>query len=195
MSIRKSVGFTYVELMIAIGVLAVVAASVANLYMEVQKGQIRTASTFQLSVLARNFATIVANQQSWTNTLNASANSQAMACLKARTPCTVNGAANGAPLANVPFALYDGGNQLVYNAISATNGFTLSGGLCSTYSATGNSSCPIRFALKWSAQCAPGNCVDPQVKVEADLQYVSGSVPFPLNPENFSIPPVYRAPL
>ena len=195
-AISESRGFSYLELMIAVGIFSFVVAAIAAMNFQLQAGQVQSASLFHFSTIARNLAFLTTGQASWTNTINAQVNAQAMGCLKAATPCTIDGGANSQPLQSVPFALLDGSGLIVYSSINPKNGYSMSGATCATYSPAGSNSCPIRYTLQWSAQCTPGNCVNPQVKVSATLVYTpvyaSTLAPPVINPAYYSMPDIYR---
>lgn len=185
-------GFSIIELMMAVGVFGIVVAALASMNVRMRQDQTRTASLFHLSVISKNLYTLASTQNSWMNSLNSPQNQTAMACLKNRTQCTSDGQPNSLPKKDIAFALLDGAGNVFFDAANPANGFSLAGTPCNTYSAAGNDECPIRFDLKWSAQCVPPNCIDPQVKVEAQIKYSPATNRLVIKESNYQMNPLYR---
>lgn len=121
----------------------------------------------------------------WTNTLNAPENAAALSCLESGSACAAGGAGVG-------FAIFDENNRKIYDGRSATQGFTTGGSLCDGFSVNGGSpSCPLRFEMRWTRSCLPGNCVGALVRVTGDLLLQGGNVTNSLNHDRYAIPAFY----
>ena len=189
---RSHAGLGMVEVITIVGLFSFVVLAIGGLNLQLSKQQNQSTSLVQLDLVRRNLIAIPLNSDAWKYTIAAPQNPN-MACLKDNTPCTVDGSTDGAPLQNQLFALFDAGNQLFYDSTSLQNGFSFAGTGCKTFSQTGDDTCPFRFELTWSAICTPGNCIAPQVKINAPLSYKSVVKPVILNVNNFAVPDIYRA--
>lgn len=179
-------GFSLVEILATSVILAVIAVGVARLLSGGLKSQFRSNTTFFADSIRRSLSATVQNDNAWQNTVNDASNSS-LACLRNSTSCTDDGAAAGTPLVDRPFRLHDAQNQIVYDPLTASNGFTTSGTLCGDYSTAGNDSCPIRFELLWTAVCSTP-CINPQVRVKGILNYSPATVTrtIAINRDNYS---------
>lgn len=175
-----------------VGITSVVVLGIQAAYFQINKSQKQSNLLYQVGMFNKNIGALVAMQTSWNATVNAPANRESMACIRLRRPCTSDGSASGQPLEDVLFAIFDGAGKEYYNPLNEHSGVTLSGVPCSTFSASGNESCPIRIELKWSAICQPGNCMDPQIKVKAEMKIAPTVSGILINPANHSMPDVYR---
>ncbi len=167
-------GFTLVETMIAIGLGSILALGVSTLLSWTV--QIQTAAMTQavLEAFQQNMIKNLASEAAWRNTLSAGA-ATGMGCLTNLNPCTTDDTPGGPPIQDRPFVLYSVGGvnpgSVIFDSTNPSNGLTSKGIPCNTFSAAGNDACPFRYDLKWSAVCTPGNCVSPQVVVNAILMY------------------------
>ena len=192
---RNAKGFTLVELMIAATIGSIVLTAVGAVWLGVSKSQAGAWAMNQEMSFRDGLFRAMASDPAWKNTLQAAVNLPKMNCLAKQTPCTTNGNPNGPPIQNQLFALYDSNNQLIFDSSNLANGITASGTLCTGFSLQrGNDKCPFRFDMKWSANCTPGNCVNPIVKITALLLYSPAQSQYTLSPNRYSLLEVFRNP-
>ncbi len=141
-------GIGLIEVMVAIGLLAVVAVGISGLSNIQLKQQTQSNITFQADSFRRLLIGNINNAKGWANTISAN---PALSCLASGGTCT-NGA--GGALTVIKDA-----NNNTYYAGGGTNGLTQSGSPCSSFNATpgsGNDQCPFQFQISWTAQCTTG---------------------------------------
>ncbi|MGE0631133.1 MAG: prepilin-type N-terminal cleavage/methylation domain-containing protein [Pseudobdellovibrionaceae bacterium] len=187
-------GFTFLELLITVGILAVAVLAIGTVHLQLSKQQAQSASLFQVDIFNKNLATLVRTQASWRASVNAEINKDSMECLRVRTiPCTVDGTPMGAPLKDIPFAIFDGAGNLFFNGMDHRAGISMWGDICNSYTNDGADECPFRPQLTWTAACVQGSCINPQVQVNATLKYSSRKVNLIVNTTNHSMPNIYRS--
>ena len=178
-------GFSIIELLVAIAILSIVVLAVSALNLHMSRELSRSSTNFQIDVFRRNLLVLISDSASWTSTRLANRAGAAfpagnMDCLTNGQPCTAT---------NQRFAIHDGSGALFYDAIPNNNGIDRVGNTCDTYP---SELCPFRYELRWSANCTPGNCVYPQVKVTAELSVAAGGK-FVINTDLHSVPATFRA--
>jgi prepilin-type N-terminal cleavage/methylation domain-containing protein len=139
-------GFGLIEIMVAIGLLAVVAAAISGLGNVQLKQQVQSNITFQADSFRRTLMGNINNSKAWNYTVADGANAS-LACLNGGT-CTQG---VGGPVYHVR----DPGNNVIYDW-SGSNGLTAAGASCSGFNATagsGNDLCPFQFQVNWTANC------------------------------------------
>lgn len=191
---KTEFGFSFLELLIAIGLLSTATMAIMSMNVSLSTKQADLNSLFQIDSVRQNIQVLVRNQSSWVKTTHMSLNASpgGMGCLNDGTPCTENGSASGTPITNRRFAIYDPAGTLIFDATNTANGFTFDGTPCSSFSQSGNDECPFRFELTWSAQCTSGSCVNPVVKVTGALVFRPEKARFPLKPSRYSVVDILR---
>lgn len=182
-------GFGMIELMIIIGVIALLTASISRMiasYSTIQNMS-NVSQTFE-SLRAR-IGGIVLSEQGWQAILNDPNNAAAMGCL------TIGNCANGTDYG--PISIVDRDGVVLFDASSATSGFTVDGLPCNTFNpaaGSGDDSCPISFAAGfpiWTANCPLGaaNCGNPTITIRVQWQYNAGlqSRNLALNPARYNM--------
>jgi prepilin-type N-terminal cleavage/methylation domain-containing protein len=195
-------GFSLIELLVAVALFSVVVLGISSLNLHLRNQLRDSAALGKISVVSRNIKTLILDTSSWKNTVAQGSTGGAlpaslMNCLKNGTPCTIDGTAGGVPIQLRKFAIYDGGNQLYFDATNDQNGLTASGMECASFSSQSDSksNCNFRFDLRWSANCVPGNCVNPQVKISAKLMVGGFDVgqKIVVNTVNYSLDEIFRS--
>lgn len=190
---RRGQGLLEVLLILAASSITTVAVTTAVLS-SYQVGN-DAISVLNLMEFRQGLIGAINNSSAWAVTTTAGKNTAGhMDCLANATPCTVNGQANGQPLQDQPFKVYKSDGTVFYDSTSASAGVRESGVPCSGFSSsTGNATCPFRYDLKWSAVCRAGNCVNPTIKITAQLIYnppeASRKV---IDVNRYAIPTLYR---
>jgi surface protein len=182
----------------AIGVSSGLVLTTALLLSQTGERQIEFMSVNQIQILRGQILANLNNSDAWDKTieLNSAGGKYSggkMDCLANGTPCTKDGTAAGAPIQDQPFASVDSLGTLDFDATNPSAGFNLLGTPCNGFSSVHSSPCLFRYDLKWTANCIPGNCVNPQVKVRATLQIAPGIFSL-LNLMNYSIADFYWTP-
>lgn len=178
---RAEKGFGIIEVMVAAGLLLIIAIGISALITNMQKEQRRQQLLATFSSFQNQIQNLIKNENSWKNTIDLPANAS-MECLRQGKRCDgsvvpgnyVNGA-DDTEFVNNPaseIALVDGAGNVFYDGKTAANiaGFTEAGSKCTgfTYNAPGNDRCPIGYIINWRAKSAD---VTPQLVVSARLIY------------------------
>src|SRR5690606_1304313 len=98
------------------------------------KNTTATQAYHQADHFRKKIVNTLQDDRAWQNTINDTSNTS-LNCLRNNTNCT---GASGT------FRVRDAANNIVYNPLTAANGFNMQGVLCSTFSAAGNNQCPFR---------------------------------------------------
>jgi hypothetical protein len=168
--LRNQMGSSILITLVAIGVISVLALAYVDLQISIKKAQARVDSLNTISQIQLNIANTMNDANSWGATIADSSHNSSMACL-ANQNCT-------APVSSTNFVVWPAGvtnysdlSAAVYNGISPTQGFRLNGQPCTTFSMSGNDSCPLHVDLKWSTTgCGPAPCSAP-VSITANILY------------------------
>jgi type II secretory pathway pseudopilin PulG len=175
---KKSViqgGFGIIEVLVASGMLVLVAAGIMYLISTYQTQQKQILINQRFLILQKQFADIISDQRSWKNTLFDSVNNPNMSCLRNHTDCAAIGNVSST-YANTQdrIVLKDSTNTIFYDGrASSTQGFTHEGFACNTFSYTGAGSdlCPIGYIINWRALTSTASNQDIQIAVVAKLVY------------------------
>ncbi len=161
--IKKQDGFTMVELLVSIGMVAILAVATASIasFSKDSAGQTRALTT--VLSLRNMMVSMIENPTAWDYTAAADAD---LSCVKNQKKC-YRGAHN--------LKLYDNTGNVFYDGNSTTQGFTSTGMACNTYAANTTTDCIYHYDLTWQAICSPGpksTCDDqnPLARVTAQLQ-------------------------
>jgi len=174
-----------VQVLIAVAVIGVSIMAILGALHHARQVQARANTMLLLGSFRQGIVTLLVDQRSWLATINGARNGS-MACLVNGTSCD-----DTTPRL---FALYNAANTIVFDSTDPGSGLTADGRACSTYSDSGNDACPFRFELNWSPVCEPPACVQPLVRVSANLKYSPGTRRMVFNPANFDVPAMMRPP-
>ncbi len=157
-----SKGFSTLEILVGGTLLAIVMGGLLKFGNLLNKQQLQSSTTFQISQVSRLFVNAVQNGAAWDKTLHDATNGN-MACLVNETDCTGQGGM-------IQVDDVTGTALMGYGGTSPTAGFGSDGQPCNQFAeppAPGNDSCPYRVEVKWEPICPPSGtpCVNPQVKV------------------------------
>jgi len=174
--ITASSGFSLLEIMVAMGILAVASYFLISLLQTSLKGSTQTNVTVQAEMIKRNLVNNFTNDPSWINTVN---NNPSLACLLPLYAGTRGGSTCAA--GSIPNIIVMDGAGLFYDStISANNGFDPNGVVCpgGFNSATGNDKCPFRVDITVNLTCPAGGCGDPQIRITGKMTYAPASPAF-----------------
>jgi len=182
MNVSNSRGFGFVEILVVVAILSIVALGIGGLTVQFSKQQQQSNTVIQADVFRRSLIALIVSNTSWDYTTKANAS---MACLYNGAPC--------ATTTQQPFAIYDASNTVFYDP--ATKGINYSGQVCDGFALTGNDQCPLRYDLEWQPICPPlGSCLNPQVLINATLIYKPLNSRVVINTNSYSVPNMVRAP-
>lgn len=172
-------GMGLIEVMVSVVLLAI---TILASMMLVSNSLVSTkyASTESaLQVVRTNVMNILQSDLAWYNTVQDGANTN-LSCLQTPVDCSTQSGS---------FILHDASNTSLYNLTSATSGFDLNGGFCTTFDAvTGNAACPIHLNLIWQPVC-PGYynpCLNPQEVFTGVFTVNSGQAQIAINSARFN---------
>lgn len=182
-------GSTLIQVLVATGMMAVIASNTATILKNQSDMQTEIRLKSEILEIRQVLLSGISNDSSWTSTVS---QNLFMKCL---TPSQAYCQANGTQTKN--FKLYDAGGKLIYDSVTPTSGFTLSGATCNTYSANGNDQCPIRADINWKAVCTTAPCGSVQDIISIGFTYSpsSHSKKMPLNVGNYNVNQVLRTKL
>ncbi len=184
---NKKNGFSLVEVLVAIGLLAIVGLGTSTMVFNMMNSNNYVTMGNSALNLKAELTSILTDDRAWVRTINDIAvNPDAIAafnCLRNNTACNPSGVYTFTPkLANN--SLF----RATYNPqTSAASGFNLNGAICNAYSAaTPNDLCPIRYTFTWQPICpSAGPCVRPQVRIRLIFNFSATSKYGQLNPERY----------
>ncbi len=160
MNFRSEKGIGLIEVMVAIGLLAVVAAGVSGLGKIQMKQQTQTNVTFQADSFRRQLMSNLNNSSAWKATINDATNSK-LSCLQSGGTCTILPAPVAPATKSTPlpfYFVYDASGNKFYDG-SAGHGLTSQTQPCSSFNGnpgSGSDQCPYRFELGWIPHCTVG---------------------------------------
>jgi prepilin-type N-terminal cleavage/methylation domain-containing protein len=176
----NSNGFSLVEIMVALGISAIVALAVMQYFAETMRATRRAQVLATAQDLRMKIETMFRERHvggtggHWLGpTVAGSANGTTMACWNVLVPpgCTAEAAADPQP-----FVMYNIAGSIEIYSITATGfanrGFTHKGEPCTTFDDTnGDANCVFGYELNWKpASCAAG-CVRPPLIFNAIMHY------------------------
>jgi hypothetical protein len=185
-------GFTVLSVLISLAILLILSFAGLCLWTGALGGLAQSGTLRMLEIQRRNFNSLILDPASWHNTVVANSGTGfggKMDCLLNGTPCTQNGLMGGMPIQGQSFALLDAKGIVFFDATNQVNGLTRTGTSCTTFSDSG---CVFSYDLKWTANCTVGNCVNPQIKINAALKLGSLKT-LVINPANYSVPETLRS--
>ena len=172
---RDQRGITLIQFILSIAISSILTMILGTVLSAISKIQTETLALAQIEIMSQSIQQSLINSTAWERTisrgLSSGTNPAQMNCLRdTAIPCL----SGKGVITNQPFALFDGGDLLVFDARPRNNGFDGRGTPCNGFippPANGNNKCPFRFELTWTAVCNPASCTNPQVKVNARLIY------------------------
>jgi len=190
--LARNSGFTLIEILAVLAIGTVVTLAGIYIFDFTATQQHRAITLTNIDVFRRNLVMALNSEKAWSRTKAGALNSTGMTCLNSGTACTQSGLV----IKKRAFALYDSVGGLVYDATRPENGVNSQGVPCNTFSASGNSACPFRFDLDWSAICDPANCVSPQIEISAKLVFApaAGDRRLIFDPLRYSVQSLYVMP-
>ena len=181
-------GLTLIELLIATGVLAVALMLIANMAMQLTSISHKTTEKTEIESFRKQIINTVTDPNAWAQTYTSGTSGQYAG---GNMGCILNNTTSCPAGQMQPFALLDGAGNLVYDGLSASEGFTPLGLRCTTFDTNNaTSNCFYHYALTWTAVCN-GSCINPVVKVSAQLQVAKNANSI-VSTTHFSIPALYR---
>lgn len=154
-------GFSLMEVIIAAAIMMIVALGILAVQTMGVKSTASSNILFQADLFRKNIINLINNDAAWTNTYNDASNTN-LACLKDNV---TNCYGTGGSFATGKFRVRDAANSIVWDPLTATNGFNMGGALCSTWVNTGNNLCPFRIELYWTAVCSVNPCYSSSVLI------------------------------
>lgn len=159
---KRNSGFTLIETMMAVGLIAVIMVSLLTVMNVMSKRNGETTNSSWAYDLRLEVTNAINSKKAFDeNTMNANSN---LSCIRNDTDCTGQGG---------PILLMDAGGvplRLVAAPGNTTQGITRRGDVCNTFGTSPD--CPYRYEVSWTPICATGNgpgCKDPQVQINSRM--------------------------
>ncbi len=161
--IKNQNGFTMIELLVSIGMVAILAVGTASIATFSKDSANQTRMLTTVLSLRNIMISTIENPVAWNKTL---ASDSTLGCVKNQTKCFV-GSKN--------LSLYDNDGTLFYDGNSNQRGFTSTGMTCNSYAPDTTTDCIYHYNLTWQPICKPApdnTCSDqnPLVRVSAQLE-------------------------
>ena len=167
-------GSTILMAVVGIAMVSMVSLAYIDIYSSTRQIQGKVNFFNTISQIQLNITNTVNDANSFAATLADSAHNSNMSCISNRN-CTTAISSTGFVLWPAGTTNYSYLAQSLYDGTSPSAGYTLSGQTCSTFSMSGNSSCPIHVNLAWSTPgCAPAPC-SAAVIMTANILYRPGT--------------------
>lgn len=174
-------GYTFIEILISMTILTIafyfLSSSFNNVNVAVQRNDYNAA----VNGLKTTFSNMIADREAWNQTLTKNAS---LSCWNSTSGCATAGSKSFTPYSS-DGSLYQG-----YNALVATNGFSLAGEFCNTFNAARpNAACPIHINFVWTPVCsATGPCLKPEANVAVNFVFAfpTGKTPANINVNGFN---------
>lgn len=147
-------GMSLIELLVALGISSIVALGLAMALDNMNKGQKRVSLVASLTEKKSYFQTILNADNTFTNTIAATVNTN-MQCLRDKTTCSASYVASAYSATLDQITLYNNaptpGAPLHNGRVTSNKGFTEKGAECTGFSATGpgNDDCPVGYIINW----------------------------------------------
>ncbi|MGZ3726642.1 MAG: type II secretion system protein [Pseudobdellovibrio sp.] len=183
--LRSKKGMSIVEVLVAAGLVAIISLGVATMLSNAASETKRLRLFNTLKELKAKMELTIRDQSSWGQTIAVTTGTY-------NSTATFNQIRAKGLVTAVPYTapekiiLFDGSGNIAYNLLdwagTGTNGFTLDGGSCTTFSAAagaGSDACPISYKLVDAVTCpnAAASCITPQIRVVARLVFNPSTVP------------------
>lgn len=193
--LKNKAGFSLVEIMIASGLMALVASGLVSVVTAMNKEQNNQFRTAALRELKTRFQFLITDQNAWAMTLQKNGTAGlSMECLVKKTACTAGGIYD--------LKLYDPAGVLAFDPLpfataspsyAPAAGFADKGSPCTTFNGNagaGVDSCPISYKVVWEPICpSSGVCINPLVRVTVRLVFNPGPTSSNLVLSTGAVPP------
>ena len=181
-------GSLMIPIIFCMATFGIIAMSFVPLRAHLFSVAVKTAQATNLEVIRQSLISTALDDKAWELTYS---RNSGMNCLTTKTAQCASGSA---PITNQPFRLYRSDGSPFYDATDAKAGFTAQGRPCWKFDPIkARDGCFFRFELSWSANCAPPNCDNPSVIVQAPLRVAQNAGVMPII-TGLSMPPVLRMP-
>lgn len=182
-------GNTLVQVLVAVGVMSIMAGAVASVFLDVQKSQAGLELRFAALDVRQSIVGALSNESAW----------QRILLTNPQLTCTSPNQAHcsASTVTTVPIKVMDARGNIIYDATSPTSGYTTKGLKCSTYSAAGNPACPLRVDVAWRGVCSMAPCSNTLDMISIQFTYNpgAGNKPLPFNKSNFDVVDLLRTKL
>ncbi len=186
--LKSKLGMSLIEVLIALGMVGILSSVIATVMQQMQKAQNQVNVLNTIENMRINIQKLAADGSAWRETVQDPGNSGTgltLACVQNNALCNHNAAAalipsnetidNGtldsAPFGDLAFLKTSNGGNYI-DSTSATSGYTDKGTPCTTWNATGNDDCPIRWKMKIALECqGAATCLNPTIRLIAVLYY------------------------
>lgn len=183
--LKNRMGMSIVEVLVALGMVGILASVMASIFDQMQKSQAQVNITNTIETMRLNIQKLAADGTAWRQTVALLAN-PSLNCVRTNAICADSGAQailsndnvgnatlDAAPFLDLPHLEQAAGGSYIDTQTSATSGYTDKGTPCNTWSAAGNDACPIRWKIKMAFECqAPAvTCLNPTIRIVGILYY------------------------
>lgn len=165
--------FTSLELLLGAGSLVILAGlgfALVNPLLSLRQQRTMPSGLQAVTTAMRD---CINNELAWAATV-ADPENKSMECLRQNKPCSAD--AIRPPASFIKLKASPGAADLCFQKFNTmpgvnTDGFTKDGVGCTGFNENGNSACPYRFNVYWTASCPNGEkaCANPIVRVNGDL--------------------------
>lgn len=164
-------GMSLVEVLVAAGLMAIVALGMGGVITSMNKEQNNQTRLATMRELKTRFQNIITDQNAWNKTIQMNGGAgQPMQCLLEHTSCTPGSAFDLTLYEPSGTAFFIPPPYATSPVAAGSRGFTDKGVPCNTFDGAGNDACPISYKVIWEPLCtAP--CRNPLVRVTARLLY------------------------
>ncbi len=171
---------TIIEVLVAAGLASIVSLGIATMMQNAMVEQKKAVLFSTLRELKLRMENVIRDQAAWDRTVNCTS-STTPACATYNNSTFWNNVRANTAASEIAYTapekiiLFDAASNTAFNLLAwdntGSNGFTESGGPCTTFSSgTGVDACPISYRLVVAADCSSGtSCRNPQLKITARL--------------------------
>lgn len=160
------------EVMVAVGIGSVAFMALATVSGLSSVSHRELGASMRMEEMRERITDLLNNPKAWATTVQNSAN---LNCLKTAGDCR----ALSNPAGRHPIRVFTAdGHQLSDDGSNPAMGFTINGDVCQAYSPQGNSDCPFRADISWTAICPPNPavpCEAPGARIQGVITYSPGN--------------------
>jgi prepilin-type N-terminal cleavage/methylation domain-containing protein len=189
--LKDQKGFSLMEIMIAVGLLGIVALGLTSLLSEMAKQQTGANIKSLLQSQKLKIEALVKDSKSWSNSIGHSTNNgkTEYTCLRNPPSGTCTGTVNtGTNYLNTISLVDTTGGTPWFNSSGAANGFTKNGTACTAWPSL---ACPIRWDITVTHTCQTVSpCLTPTTKVTAVPNIpaaIQAQLNVSINPDNYKV--------
>ena len=177
-------GFSLIQGLVAVGIMSLVAMSVAGLFTQMAANQKRNNIIFMLQNKKLNLEQSLRDDRTWQKILAHDNNQGQLQCLRKMQDCMETAKELPDPPGELIPIIVDGSNRvLVDSTITGNNigGMTYQGTLCQEFvdrdvyfSENGNDQCPLRLEVRWRPICdkeTDTSCLNPQIQITGSYKH------------------------